>query len=249
MRKAITVAAELRTTRGKNEARRLRAKGMAPGVIYGSGGEVVVVAVDPKQVFKILRSDSGHNTIFDLAITGGETTPVMIVDWQLDPVKEFLLHVDLKRIDLTKRLRVSVPVHTDGEPIGVKQEGGLLTVVTRAIEIECLPDEIPGFFTIDVSGLGMGQAMRASDVPLTGFMRLVSQPEAVIAHVVALRAEEEVVAAEAVVEGAVAPAAEPEVVKKGKKEEEGAAVEEKGKEKEKEKGKEKGKEKEKGKKK
>jgi large subunit ribosomal protein L25 len=252
MRKDITVAAELRTTRGKNEARRLRAKGMAPAVIYGSGAEAVVVAVDPKQVFKILRSDSGHNTIFDLAIAGGETTPVMIVDWQLDPVKEFLLHVDLKRIDLTKRLRVSVPVHTDGEPIGVKQEGGLLTVVTRAIEIECLPDEIPGFFMIDVTGLGMGQAMRASDVPLTGYMQLVSPPESVIAHVVALRAEE-VVAAEAVVEGAVAPAAEPEVVKKGKKEEEGAAPDEKGKEKgkeeKKEKGKEKGKEKEKGKKK
>jgi large subunit ribosomal protein L25 len=240
MRKDITVSAELRTTRGKNEARRLRAKGMAPAVMYGSGGEAVVVAVDPKQIFKILRSGSGHNTIFDLAITGGETTPVMIVDWQVDPVKEYLLHADLKRIDLTKRLRVSVPIHMEGDPIGVKLEGGLLEAITRAIEVECLPDEIPGHFTVDVSGLAMGQALRASDIVLSGSMQLLSPPEAVLAHVVALRAEE-VAAVEEVVEGGVAATtgAEPEVIKKGKKEEEGAAAETK------EKGKEKGKEKEK----
>ena len=248
MRKDITVSAELRTTRGKNEARRLRAKGMAPAVIYGSGGEAVVVAVDPKQIFKILHSGSGHNTIFDLAIAGGETTPVMIVDWQLDPVKSFLLHADLKRIDLTKRLRVSVPIHMEGDPIGVKVDGGLLEAITREIEVECLPDEIPGHFTVDVSGLAMGQALRASDIVLGGSMQLLSPPEAVLAHVVALRAEE-VVAAEAVVEGeaVVAAAGEPEVIKKGKKEEEGAAAEVKEKGKEEKKGKEK--EKEKGKKK
>jgi large subunit ribosomal protein L25 len=215
MRKDITVSAELRTTRGKNEARRLRAKGMAPAVIYGSGAEAVSVAVDPRQVLKILHSGTGHNTIFDLAITGGEVTPVMIVDWQLDPVKAYLLHADLKRIDLTKRLRVSVPIHMEGDPIGVKVEGGLLEAITRSIEVECLPDEIPGYFTVDVSGLAMGQALRASDVALSGSMQLLSPPDAVLAHVVALRAEE-VVAAEAVVEGAAAPAAEPEVVKKGK---------------------------------
>src|ERR1700738_9890 len=116
MRKEITVAAEARSTRGKNEARRLRGKGLAPAVLYGSGGLAVAVSVSPKEVNKILHSNTGHNTIFNLSVTGGETVPVMVVDWQHDPVKENLLHVDLKRIDLTLRLRVKVPVHTSGEP-------------------------------------------------------------------------------------------------------------------------------------
>jgi large subunit ribosomal protein L25 len=246
MKKDLTITAELRESRGKNEARRLRVRGLSPAVVYGVGGQAVAISVDPKQVTRILHSGSGHNTIFEVAIRDGETSPVMLVDWQFDPVTGNLLHVDLKRIDLTKRLRVSVPVHTHGEPTGVKIEGGLLETVAREIEIECLPNEIPAHFDIDVSELAMGQAMRASDVLLTGSMKLLSPAEAVIAHVVALRAEEEVkpAEAEAAVEGATP--AEPEVIKKGKKEEEGEApAAEKGKEK----GKEKEKEKEKGKKK
>jgi large subunit ribosomal protein L25 len=248
MRRDVTVSAELRQTRGKNEARRLRVKGLTPAVIYGSAMETVAVAVDPKQVIKILHSGSGHNTIFDLAIQGGETSPVMLVDWQLDPVKENLLHADMKRIDLTKRLRVSVPIQTHGEPKGVKLEGGLLEIVAREIEIDCLPDEIPGHFDVDVTELMMNQAVRASDVALAGSMKLLSPADAVIAHVIALKVEVEEVAAVAPVEGeAAATPAEPEVIKKGKKEEEAPATEEKGKEKGKEKEKEK--EKEKGKKK
>ena len=230
MRKDITVAAEVRETRGKNEARRLRAKGMAPAVIYGSGGEAIAVSVDPRQVFKILHSNTGHNTIFNVVIKGGETAPVMIVDWQLDPVRESLLHADLKRIDLNRRLRVSIPVQTQGDPKGVKQQGGLLEVVTREIEVECLPDEIPGHFTVDVTELMIGQALRASEVALTGSMKLMSLPDAVIAHVIALRAEA-APAAEAAVEAEAAPTAEPEVIKKGRKEEEAPAAEEKGKKK------------------
>src|ERR1041384_281895 len=151
----ITVAAEPRNLRGKNEARRLRAAGSAPAVGCGTGKETVAIAVNPKEVGRILHSKSGHNTIFTLAVQGGENTPVMIVDWQRDPVKDTLLHVDMKRIDLTQRLVVKVPVHTVGEPEGVKLQGGLHEVVTREIEVECLPNEIPEHLTIDVTHLTM----------------------------------------------------------------------------------------------
>jgi large subunit ribosomal protein L25 len=229
MRKEITVAAEARSTRGKNEARRLRVKGLAPGVLYGSGGSAVALSVSPKDVNKILHSNTGHNTIFNLAVTGGEDTPVMIVDWQSDPVTERLLHVDLKRIDLTKNIAVKVRVHTTGEPKGVKIQGGLLEVITREIEIECLPDEIPESYTVDVTELMIGQNLRASEIPLSGSVKLLSSPEQVIAHVVTLKAEE--VAAPAA-EGVVAATpAEPEVIKKGKKEEDAEAEPEKGKKK------------------
>ena len=238
MRKEITVAAEVRTSRGKNEARRTRRAGQIPAVIYGSFQEPVSIAVNPRDITKITHSNTGYNTIFNLVIQGGESTPVMLVDRQVDPVKGTLLHADFKRIDLTKRLRVSIPVHTTGEAAGVKVQGGLLEVITRAIEIECLPDEIPEGFTVDVTELMIGQAKRASDVVLTGSMKLVSAPETVIAHSVALRAEEvaEPTAAEAaaaaVTPEAGATPAEPEVIKKGKKEEEAPAEEkEKGKKK------------------
>jgi large subunit ribosomal protein L25 len=236
VRKEINVAAEVRTSRGKNEAHRTRRAGHIPAVIYGSFQEPVSIAVNPRDITKITHSDTGYNTIFNLVIQGGESTPVMLVDRQVDPVKGTLLHADFKRIDLTKRLRVSIPVHTTGEAAGVKVQGGLLEVITRMIEIECLPDEIPESFTVDVTELMIGQAKRASDVALTGSMKLVSSPETVIAHSVALRAEEvvEPTAAEAaaVTPEAGATPAEPEVIKKGKKEEEAPAEEkEKGKKK------------------
>ncbi len=219
----ITIAAEPRSLRGKNEARRLRAAGSAPAVVYGTGKDAVAVAVNPKEMVRILRSKTGHNTIFHLAIKDGENTPVMIVDWQRDPVKDTILHIDMKRIDLTVRLVVKVPVHTVGEPEGVKLQGGLHEVITREIEVECLPNEIPDELTIDVSKLVMGQAVRASDVQLPGSVRLVSPPEAVISHVVAMKAEE-VVAPVAGAEVAPAAVAEPEVIKKGKKEEDEEAA-------------------------
>ena len=233
MSRDITVAAEVRASRGKNEARRTRSAGQIPAVVYGAFKDPVSIAVNPREINRIIRGSTGYNTIFDLAIAGGETTPVMVVDQQVDPVKGHLLHADFKRIDLTKRIRISVPVSTTGEAQGVKVQGGLLEVITRAIEIECLPDEIPEGFTVDVTELMIGQAKRASDVALSGSMKLISSPDTVIAHSVALRAEEVV----APVEGAVvvtpeagAVAAEPEVIKKGKKDEE-APAEEKGKKK------------------
>jgi large subunit ribosomal protein L25 len=229
LRKEITVAAEVRTSRGKNEARRTRAAGNIPAVVYGAYQDPISVAVNPKELSKIIRSSTGLNTIFTLAIAGGENTPVMVVDRQVDPIKGLLLHADLKRIDLTKRIRVTVPVVTSGEPAGVKVQGGLLEIISRSIEIECLPDEIPETFTVAVTELMIGQSKRASDVEVSGSMKLVSDPQTVIAHIVALRAEEVV----APVEGAVPVAeavVEPEVAKKGKKEEE-APEKEKGKKK------------------
>jgi large subunit ribosomal protein L25 len=217
MRKDITMNAAKRDTRGKNEARRLRVAMMSPAVLYGTGKDPVAISISPKDVNKILRSSSGHNTIFNLDVQGVENTPAMIVDWQLDPVTDRLLHADLIRIDLTKRIIVKIPVHLVGEPVGVKQEGGSLEVVTREIEIECLPDDIPEHINHDVTALNVGGSVRASDVALSGSMVLIAHADQVIAHVVGAKAEEAAPA-----EGAAA-VAEPEVIKKGKKEAEGEA--------------------------
>lgn len=219
MRKDITVIATVRSTRGKNEARRLRVAGMIPAVLYGSYQDSVAVSVAPKEISQILHSRTGHNTIFNLDVTGKENAPVMIVDWQHDPITSRLLHVDLKRIDLSKRISVRVPVATHGEAKGVKQQGGLLELVAREIEIECLPNDIPEEYVVDVTELLIGQSKRAGEIALAGSAKLVSSPDAVIAHVIALRAVVEETAVEAPVEVATA---EPEVIKKGKKEEEAA---------------------------
>lgn len=218
MRRDITVTAEPRDSRGKNEARRLRATGSMPAVVYGGHPGATPVAVDPKQLTRILNSRTGHNTIFNLGVNGS-TTPVMIIDWQYDPIKDTLLHVDLKRIDLTKRITVKIPIVTQGDPKGVKLQGGLQDVVTREIEIECLPDEIPEQFAVNVAELLIGQSIRAGDIPLEGSMKLITLPDAVITHVISIKAEEPAAAVEA---GAPAAASEPEIIKKGKKEEEGA---------------------------
>src|SRR5574338_1524047 len=149
MRKDITITAEPRESRGKNAARRMRVEQKIPAIVYGTGADPIAVAVSPKELNKILHSSAGPNTIFNVQVTGGENSPAMIVDWQNDPVKGRLLHADLKRIDLTKRLIVKVAVYTHGEPKGVKQQGGLHEVVNREIEIECLPGDIPEGFTVD----------------------------------------------------------------------------------------------------
>ena len=232
MKNEVILSAEPRETRGKNEARRLRVKGRAPAVLYGADRSAVAISVNPTDVNKILHTGSGKNTIFNLTVQGLEDTPAMIVDWQTDPVKEYLLHVDLKRIDLTKRIVVTVPVHTVGEAQGIKLQGGLLEIITRQVEIECLPNEIPDSFTVDVSPLMIGQNLRANEIPLSGSIKLVSSPEQVIAHCVAMKAEEAAPTAEGAAEGTAAAPAEPEVIKKGKKEEEGEGAEpEKGKKK------------------
>lgn len=212
MRKDITVAAESRGSRGKNEARRLRMAGSMPAVVYGGTDGPVAVAVSPKEVARILNSKTGHNTIFNLTVGGGTDTPVMIVDWQFDPIKDSLLHVDLKRIDLTKRIAVKVPVVTHGDPRGVKIQGGIHEIITREVEIECLPEDIPEQFDVDISELGLNESIRASDIKMKAEIVLISPADQVISHVVSLRAEVEAPAE-------VAAVAEPEVIKKGKKDE------------------------------
>jgi large subunit ribosomal protein L25 len=215
----IVVQGAPRATRGKNENRRLRLTGNVPAVLYGGKGESIAVSVNTKQVSAILRSASGHNTLFQVDL-GGKHEPAIVKDWLVDPVSGKLLHVDLLRIAMDVRMKVKVPVHTFGDPSGVKVQGGVFEMVTREVEVECLPADIPTEFRVDVSGLALNAALRASDLPLDkAKLKLITEPERVIAHVVALKVEEEK-PADAVAADAATPA-EPEVIKKGKKEVEG----------------------------
>jgi large subunit ribosomal protein L25 len=218
----IIVEGAPRETRGKNEARRLRVAGRVPATLYGGKGGALALAVNTKQVTAILRSESGHNTLFQVDL-GGKQEPAIVKDWQVDPVTGNLLHVDLLRIAMDVRMKVKVPVHTFGEPSGVKVQGGVYEVVTREVEVECLPADIPTEFKVDVSGLALNQSLRAGELPLdTKKLKLLTDPQTVLSHVVTLRAEEE-----KPVEAAVATTpAEPEVIKKGKKEVEGEEGEE-----------------------
>jgi large subunit ribosomal protein L25 len=214
----IIVQGAPRKERGKNEARRLRQGGNVPAVLYGGKGEALTLAVNAKQVAAILRSSTGHNTLFQVDLAGKQE-PAIVKDWQVDPVSGRLLHVDLLRVAMDVRMKVKVPVHTFGDPSGVKVQGGVFEVVAREVEVECLPGDIPTEFRVDVSGLMLNQSVRAGDLEFDkNKIRLLTDPTSVLAHVVALRVEEEK-PAEAAVPGA-APA-EPEVIKKGKKEEEG----------------------------
>jgi large subunit ribosomal protein L25 len=215
----IIVEGAPRSDRGKNEARRLRLTGKVPAILYGGKGDAISLALNTKQIGAILRSESGHNTLFQVDLAG-KHEPAILKDWQVDPVTGNLLHVDLVRVAMDVRMRVKVPVHTFGEPAGVKQQGGVFEVVTREVEIECLPAEIPTEFRVEVTGLMLGQQLRAKELPIdTAKMKLITDPERVLAHVVALKVEEEK-PVEAVAADAAAPA-EPEVIKKGKKEVEG----------------------------
>ena len=195
----------------KNAARQVRVAGKIPAVVYGAGHESVAVEVDPKQILRILHSESGHNTIFDVDIAGQGVAKAMIVDWQYEPIRDSLLHIDLKRIAMDKAMKASVPVRLIGVPTGVKNEGGMLDLVLREVEIECLPGDIPSHIDVDVTGLAMHQAIRVSDLPHSGSIKFLDAEDATVAHVVSIRAEAEPVAAVAAV-----ATTEPEVAKKGK---------------------------------
>ncbi len=213
----IIVEGAVRDERGKNEARRLRVSGKVPATLYGGKGGALSLAVNTKQLTAILRSETGHNTLFQVDLSGKQE-PAIVKDWQVDPVSGKLLHVDLLRVAMDVRMRVKVPVHTFGEPSGVKVQGGVYEVVTREVEVECLPADIPAEFRVDVSGLVLNQNLRAGDLPLDkNKIKLLTDEATVLSHVVALRVEEE---KPVEVVAAVTPA-EPEVIKKGKKEIEG----------------------------
>ena len=214
--------AQARDAGTKNDARRVRREGKIPAVVYGAGKQAMPVSVDPRQVSRILHSETGHNTVFDLALDG-ERTKAMIVDWQYEPIKGSLLHIDLKRIAMDQKLKVNVPIELVGEPAGVKQQGGILEQIAREVEVECLPGDIPNEIGLDVSELVFGTVLRISDLPKNDKLKYLSDPEQPVAHIITIK-EEEVPAADAVAGEAAAAPAEPEVIKKGKQEtEEGAA--------------------------
>ena len=194
----------------KNAARRVRVSGKIPAVVYGAGQDSVAVSVDPRVITKILHSDSGHNTIFDLNVEGSAVVKAMIVDWQHEPIKGALLHIDLKRIAMDKAMIVSVPIQLVGTPVGVKSQGGILEHVMREVEIECLPNDIPSHLDVDVSNLELHGIIHVSDLPHSGSIKFLGDENATVAHVTIIK--EEVVAVDAV----VAAPAEPEVAKKGK---------------------------------
>jgi large subunit ribosomal protein L25 len=198
----------------------VRVSGKIPAVVYGAGQASVAVTVDPRTITKILHSDSGHNTIFDLDVTGTGLVKAMIVDWQHEPIKGALLHIDLKRIAMDKMMLVSVPIQLVGVPTGVKNQGGILEHVLREVEIECLPGDIPSHLDVDVTGLEINDSVYVSNLPHSGSIKFLSDEGLTVAHVSAIR--EEVVEAAEGADVAAAPA-EPEVAKKGKGDAEAAA--------------------------
>lgn len=219
-----------RDGRGKNEARRLRADGRVPAVVYGAvkdgkRPEGMPVAVDPKEVLRILHSDSGVNTLITLRLDGSETQ-VMVKEYQLDPVTHQLLHADFYQLAMDRAIVVNVPITVKGEPTGVKQQGGVLDFVTREVEVECLPTDIPGHIEVDVSELMLHQAVRVRDLPENPKWKMVTEADTMLVHVVMPKVEEAPAAAEgeaaAVATAAPGAPAEPEVIKKGKTDEEAA---------------------------
>jgi large subunit ribosomal protein L25 len=204
----------------KNAARRVRVLGKIPAVVYGAKEPALAIELDPKQMLRILHSESGHNSIFDLEVAGSPAkTKVMIVDWQYEPIKDRLIHIDLKRIAMDKAMKVEVPIVLEGIPVGVKIGGGILDQVLREVEIECLPGDIPSHIDVDVSSLEFGDVLRVSDLPHGGKFKFLTDETATVAHVVSIKAEVEPTA-DAV---AAATPAEPEVAKKGKQDAEPAA--------------------------
>lgn len=187
MSNQISLEAELRSQTGKGAAHKIRREGKIPATVYGAHQGPVNVTVDPKTVASILHSESGHNTIVQIQIHGGETASAMIVDWQRDPVKGKLLHVDLKRIAMNEVMRVKVPVVTRGEAYGVKTQGGILEQVTREVEVECLPGQIPEHLYVDVAELAIGQSLRVGDLRLDAGVRLLMDADRVIVHVIAVK--------------------------------------------------------------
>src|SRR5437879_702627 len=218
----IVISATNRADRGKNAARRLRRRGLVPGIVYGGKGENLAIAVDPKALQRVLRSEAGRNAILKLSIADHGSSNAILKNWQVDPVKESFLHADFYRIAMDVAIRVTVPIHVVGEARGVKVDPGILKLVIREVAVEVLPGDIPERIDVDVSDLGINQSLRVSDVPAPPKVKVLESADQVVVHVVSVKEEEAPVAAAApVVEGeAAAPAAETEVIKKGKKEEE-----------------------------
>ena len=209
-----------RDTFGKNEARRTRRDGKVPGILYGGdGGRATPIAVSPRALLKILHSESGLNTLISLKLAGAGDARVLVKDFQLDPITHAVLHADFYRVAMDKLLQVTIPVVVHGEPKGVKQQGGLVEFIRRDIEIECLPADIPEHIDVDISELMLHEGVRVRDVATNPKWKPISDPDMMIVHVIMPKAEEVAAPAE-VAAVATATPAEPEVIKKGKKEDE-----------------------------
>jgi large subunit ribosomal protein L25 len=231
MSQVLTVEADPREDFGKNASRRLRHAGRIPGVVYGGGGSAIPVVVDPRKISEVLQTEAGHNAIFTLEIKGKAPARVMLRDWQVDPIAGRLLHVDMVRVALDARLKVKVPIQVTGEAKGVKTQGGIFEFLLREVDVECLPDDIPDHIVVDVTELLIGRTLRVSELPVNEKIKVLTEANRAVAHVVALKVEEEKPAEEV----AEAAPAEPEVIHKGKAEEEEPAEEAGGGKKEKEK--------------
>ncbi len=223
-----TLEALTRNDFGKNEARRIRRNGRVPGVLYGEGKDATPISVEPRELLRILHSESGANTLISLKLSGTGDARVLVKDFQLDPVTHEILHADFYRVAMDKMLQVTVPVTIKGEAKGVKQQSGVLEFIRREIVVSCLPSDIPEHIEVDVTELMLHQGIRLRDIATSPKWKPVTEGEAMLVHVIMPKAEE----APAPAEGAVAVAAptapaEPEVIKKGKKEEEGEAKEDK----------------------
>lgn len=215
-KKEFRVQAKQRDGRGKNDARRARREGMVPIIVYGGGVETVAAVAPLRDLAAILRSESGRNTIFTLEVDGAGATEVMFHDRQIDPVKGRLIHADLTRLVKGQKIEVTVPLHLIGEPVGVKEKQGVLEQIIREIEIRCEPRQIPDTLDVDVSHLDVHDTLHVSDIKVAEGIEILNDQELVIATVGIVREEVE----------AVTPAegeepAEPEVIGKGKKDEEG----------------------------
>ena len=225
--------ATARDTLGKNEARRTRRAGRVPGVLYGGENSTATpISVEPKALLKILHSESGANTLISLKLAGAGEARVLVKEYQLDPITHHVLHADFYRVAMDRILRVPIPVVVKGEPKGVKQQGGLLEFIRREIEVECLPADIPESIEVDVTELMLHQGIRVRDLAVHPKWKAVSDPDMMIVHVILPKAEEVATPAEAAVAAPATPA-EPEVIKKGKKDEEEGEDKEKDKDKKK----------------
>jgi large subunit ribosomal protein L25 len=216
-----TLEATVRDSFGKNEARRTRADGRVPAVVYGATSEggsrdATAIAVDPRALLKILHSEAGANTLISLKLDGGDAR-VLIKEYQLDPVTHALLHADFYRVRMDRMIHVTIPVIVKGEPKGVKQQGGLLEFIRREIDVECLPANIPEHVEVDVTELMLHQGIRVRDIPNDGRWTSVSDPEMMLVHIILPKAEEAAATPETAAAAATATPAEPEVIKKGKK--------------------------------
>jgi large subunit ribosomal protein L25 len=214
--------AQARDTFGKNEARRTRRSGQVPGVVYGGDGKAATaIAVQPKALLKILHSESGQNTLISLKLAGAGDNRVLVKDFQLDPITHEVLHVDFLKIAMDKLLQVTIPIIVHGEPKGVKQQGGILEFIRREVQIEVLPADIPEHIDVDVTELMLHQGVRVRDIATNAKWKPISDLDLMLVHVIMPKVEEVAAPADAAAAATATPA-EPEVMKKGKKEEEGA---------------------------